>query len=341
MKREWKKILIACSAIICMVVLNALSVLAVEEGAITRITGGGISQYFTNISSYRDSTFTVEREGEDGEKTTVTYYNNELSAPNGYENYIFAGWYTNATCTTTLGSDVKSGEAYAKFVPKEVLGIMAQIEAGTGFGSDSSSIRFVTSVDSEKYERVGFDFQLNGNKFDADSNSVYKRLEAKDASGRVLNYTPSRLFHTMSKYFMACTVTNVQNEDFGHGIFVKPYWITNDGTKVYGAQDMKTINMGYMPYATNVTASLATSTEGIARPSDTNYSSQGGCTDGTYYYQATLIDDEILDSFSILSLVSEIEDAFDIEVEPVELVAENFNSAEALWNMILRLRGEA
>ena len=54
----------------------------------------------------------------------------------------------------------------------------------------------------------------------------------------------------------------------------------------------------------------------------------------------TLIDDEILDSFSILSLVSEIEDAFDIEVEPVELVAENFNSAEALWNMILRLRGE-
>lgn len=55
----------------------------------------------------------------------------------------------------------------------------------------------------------------------------------------------------------------------------------------------------------------------------------------------TLIDDEILDSFSILSLVSEIEDAFEIEVEPVELVAENFNSAESLWKMICRLRGEA
>lgn len=54
----------------------------------------------------------------------------------------------------------------------------------------------------------------------------------------------------------------------------------------------------------------------------------------------TLIDDEILDSFSILSLVSEIEEAFDIEVEPVELVAENFNSAQSLWEMICRLRGE-
>ena len=54
----------------------------------------------------------------------------------------------------------------------------------------------------------------------------------------------------------------------------------------------------------------------------------------------TLIDDEILDSFSILSLVSEIEDAFEIEIEPVELVAENFISAQSHWEMICRLRGE-
>lgn len=55
----------------------------------------------------------------------------------------------------------------------------------------------------------------------------------------------------------------------------------------------------------------------------------------------TLIDDHIYDSFGILSLVSELEDAFDVEVTPTELVAENFNSAESLWNMIIRLKGEA
>lgn len=54
----------------------------------------------------------------------------------------------------------------------------------------------------------------------------------------------------------------------------------------------------------------------------------------------TLIDDQILDSFGILQLVSEIEDAFDVEIAPSELVAENFNSANALWNMITRLKGE-
>lgn len=52
----------------------------------------------------------------------------------------------------------------------------------------------------------------------------------------------------------------------------------------------------------------------------------------------TLIDDEILDSFAILSIVSELEDAFDVEVTPVEIVPENFNSAQALWNMIERLQ---
>lgn len=54
----------------------------------------------------------------------------------------------------------------------------------------------------------------------------------------------------------------------------------------------------------------------------------------------TLIDDHILDSFAILQLVSEMEDAFDVEIAPSELVAENFNSAEALWDMITRLKGE-
>ena len=54
----------------------------------------------------------------------------------------------------------------------------------------------------------------------------------------------------------------------------------------------------------------------------------------------TLIDDHILNSFAILSLVSELEDAFDIEISPVELIPDNFNSAEAMWKMICRLKEE-
>lgn len=52
----------------------------------------------------------------------------------------------------------------------------------------------------------------------------------------------------------------------------------------------------------------------------------------------TLIDDGLLDSFAILETVAEINDAFDVEVSAPEIIPENFNSAQALWAMIQRLK---
>ena len=60
--------------------------------------------------------------------------------------------------------------------------------------------------------------------------------------------------------------------------------------------------------------------------------------DVDYENCTTLIDDELLDSFAILSLVSELEDAFDVEITPVDIIPENFNSAQALWEMVQRLQ---
>ena len=54
----------------------------------------------------------------------------------------------------------------------------------------------------------------------------------------------------------------------------------------------------------------------------------------------TLIDEEILDSFAILSIVGELEDEFDISVTPAEIIPDNFNSAKALWEMVKRLQEE-
>ena len=53
-----------------------------------------------------------------------------------------------------------------------------------------------------------------------------------------------------------------------------------------------------------------------------------------------LIDRRLLDSFGVISLVSELEDSFMVEIEAGEMVPENFNSAQALWAMVQRLLKE-
>ena len=47
---------------------------------------------------------------------------------------------------------------------------------------------------------------------------------------------------------------------------------------------------------------------------------------------------QLLDSFAIITLVSELEDAFDISIEASEMMPVNFNSAKAIWAMVQRLQ---
>ena len=63
--------------------------------------------------------------------------------------------------------------------------------------------------------------------------------------------------------------------------------------------------------------------------------------DADYETCETLIDDGILDSFAILSIVSELQDEFGVTITPAEIIPENFNSAKALWAMVERLQEEA
>ena len=56
--------------------------------------------------------------------------------------------------------------------------------------------------------------------------------------------------------------------------------------------------------------------------------------------ETALITDGILDSFDIVALVGELNDAFDIEIKPNNLVPDNFNSANAMLALIEELPDE-
>ena len=51
-----------------------------------------------------------------------------------------------------------------------------------------------------------------------------------------------------------------------------------------------------------------------------------------------LIDDGILDSFDIIAIVGEFNDAFDIDIDPADLEPDNFNTIEAMKELIEKLQ---
>ena len=62
--------------------------------------------------------------------------------------------------------------------------------------------------------------------------------------------------------------------------------------------------------------------------------------DVDFEHETKLIDDEILDSFDIIAIVGELNEAFDIEIDVEDLEPENFNSASAILELVQKLREE-
>ena len=50
-----------------------------------------------------------------------------------------------------------------------------------------------------------------------------------------------------------------------------------------------------------------------------------------------LVDSGELDSFDIDSIVDELCDAYDIEIDAEDIVPENFNSVEAMWDLVQKM----
>ncbi len=53
-----------------------------------------------------------------------------------------------------------------------------------------------------------------------------------------------------------------------------------------------------------------------------------------------LVDDGIIDSFDIVTIVSEIQERMDVVIGAKYITPENFNSAEALYDLIEQIREE-
>ena len=59
--------------------------------------------------------------------------------------------------------------------------------------------------------------------------------------------------------------------------------------------------------------------------------------DVDYETETALVDDDVLDSFELVSLVSELNGEFGINITVVDLVPENFNTVDAMVALVERL----
>lgn len=59
-----------------------------------------------------------------------------------------------------------------------------------------------------------------------------------------------------------------------------------------------------------------------------------------YENETDLVGKNIFDSLTIVQLVGTLNDEFDIEITPIDIVPENFNSAKSIYAMIQRLEDE-
>ena len=212
--------------------------------------------------------------------------------------YVFGGWYTLSGSTYTalkqaeietdsVGRATMSDTTYAKFVPAQVLSVKAQNTSGTAANDEkAASVRVVSAVDSNDYQKVGFNILINNkNKLTTDSGGelettrIYTGLSVDGDSSSP--YSAEDIFGKPAAYLSVWRLDGIADQHDAKIINVTPYWITMDGTKVEGLGKYVHIEDGYRNYI-SVPVNLC-DTQGVA----------AGEVTITYPEGLTLVEDKV------------------------------------------------
>ncbi len=163
-----------------------------------------------------------------------------------YKDWLFSGWFSDESCISGMELKEKpmTGICYAKFVPEEVLSVKCQITDELSESSEEpGKMRIVSTVDSLRYQNVGFEIKYGDNELmKHNTRTVYDKIAA--TNGVPFTYEPT-VFSDVSKYFITATLINIPTEAFDTGIYIAPYWVTMDGTLVYGVSRYARVEDGY------------------------------------------------------------------------------------------------
>lgn len=216
---------------------NGTVYLQVDQDDITEKTGTDNSLYPTTKLKY-------QYQSDDNVDSDVTLHD-----------YLFAGWYkaekseatgedsdTSATIEMKPYTQRPTETAYAKFVDASALDVKAQITAGTTSASKETNMRFITTADSKDYQEIGLEITYNNTKTSHASDAVQTNIYAFDGT-KSYEVSPQQMCQNhVSQYFMTWQINHISKDAFDDEFKVSGYWITLDGTKVYGSETVKKVN---------------------------------------------------------------------------------------------------
>lgn len=160
------------------------------------------------------------------------------------EGKVFAGWFKDSKFKKAISPTEKTGKAYAKFVDAKVASVKAQVFEGTSVNSEKTTMRFISTVDSLRYNEVGFVIEIEGREPEkVSTTTVYEKLYAVEGES-VDTLLPTQ-FSSESALFYAYSFYNIPREAFGVNFTVIPYWVTMDGTTVYGRTAERAVENSY------------------------------------------------------------------------------------------------
>ena len=176
------------------------------------------------------------------------------------EGYVFGGWYTNNEGTMTAikesnGGQVDAADAYAKFVPAEVLSVRTQLEVETetkNGNTDKTYLRLLSAVNGLDYQETGFDIWYNKTIEEKEApaiTKVYKTIKNSETkneeTGEEESISASSIFGDAATHFSVLRVADIYSVNYQLVIYVRPHWTTLDGTTVYGQAKYVRVMDGY------------------------------------------------------------------------------------------------
>lgn len=162
------------------------------------------------------------------------------------KDYVFGGWYETAGSEKPLKESVEQVVAerndittvYAKMVPAQVLSVKMQVNGSAKEDDgEKSTMRVLSAVDDTRYREVGFEVYLGDNtsEFPTEKiSTVYKKLTYTTKGNNTAEMTAASLFGNAAEYMSAIQLTGIDDAHDSSKIYVRPYWVTLDGTKVQG-----------------------------------------------------------------------------------------------------------